>query len=246
MSLQRFLAVHRKFISNIFFVLEILMVGFLVAMYLQAFNNYRSIFLFVYETGLKLGQTAIILYVITLLPGIITRLQWFPKITQPIASIILPFRRHFGVLMFLTAFVHMSFTTTLPYYAQNDFMPPALLPKMANFQVMGLIAWSCLFPMWLTSNDFSQKKLGKNWKVLHRITYVALIFIFLHTAMQKTVWMYVIGPALLLEAISWITYWVRESRKPKSAPVVPPISPTTPPVSVPQQPLNPPSSDSSV
>lgn len=215
-KLQQFLAIHRKQVSNIFFFLELLTIGLWLVVYLKAFSDFDSLFLLIYEAGLKLGQAAIILYTITLLPGIITRLQWFPKITQPIASIILPFRRHFGILMFLTAFVHQSFTTTLPYYAGYDFQPPNLLPPLALFQIMGLAAWLLLLPLWLTSNDKAQKGLGKWWKIVHRLTYFALLFIFLHVGLQNAKWMYLIGSMVVLEIISWIMYWRRQRAKAKS------------------------------
>lgn len=211
LDIQKYLAIHRKQISKIFLIFEVLLITFWLAVYLKSLDDYRSILVVVYEIGLKLGEIATMLYVVTLAPGIITRLQWFPQLTQPIASIILPFRRHFGILMFLTAFVHLSFTTTLPHFARYDFKPPQLLPPLALFQWMGLIAWLCLLPLWLTSNDLSQKKLGKTWKILHRFTYFALIFIFLHTALQGVIWMYLIGTTLVLEALSWIVSWRRDA-----------------------------------
>lgn len=231
MPLQKFLAVHRKAVNNIFLTIELLTLALWVTVFFNALQDFRSIFVQVYNFGLTLGQTAIILYAITLIPGIITRLQWFPTVTQPISSLILPFRRHFGILMFLTSFLHLSFTTTLPYFAAHDFSPPGILPELALFQWMGLIGWLALLPLWLTSNDYAQKGLGKFWKILHRLTYVALFFIFLHVAMQGVIWQYVIGPFLVLEVISWLVYWRREASKPKV--VSPPAAPTIATTNVP-------------
>lgn len=218
MPLQRFLAVNRKVINNTFFALELGITSIWIVVFFRALSNFREVFLVVYEFGLTLGQAAIIFYVITLVPGIITRLQWFPLITQPISSLILPFRRHFGILMFLTTFLHLSFTTAFPYFAAYDFNPPSLIPELAPFQWMGLCAWLAVLPLWLSSNDYAQKGLGKFWKVLHRLTYVALFFIFLHVALQGAIWMYVIGPFLVLEPLSWIISWRRQANRPKVAP----------------------------
>lgn len=204
-------------------------------------HDYVSSFLFIYDIGNKLGEIAVILYVTTLAPGIITRLQWFPTLTQPISSIILPFRRHVGILMFLTAFVHMSFVMLFPYLGQYNFQFPTALPTFLLYEWMGLIAWICLFPMWLTSNDYSQKALGRNWKVLHRITYIALLLIFLHLALQKTNWMWIVAPAVVLEALSWIRQWQRDAAKKKliATQPVPPAA-AAPPVAQTPQPASPP------
>lgn len=213
--LQRFLAVNKKLISTIFLMIEIALLLFWASIYFVAAQHYLAWFLLIYELGHTLGEAAVILYVITLTPGIITRLQWFPTLTQPISSIILPFRRHVGILMFLTAFVHLSFVMVFPYLAQYNFQLPSALPSFMLFEWMGLLAWCCLFPMWLTSNDYSQKKLGRNWKVLHRITYIALLLIFFHLALQQTKWMWIVAPAVVLEALSWIRQWQRDAARKK-------------------------------
>jgi len=58
-----------------------------------------------------------------------------------------------------------------------------------------------------------QKKLGKWWKRLHRLTYLAMFGIFGHVALQTSKWAVVIGVFVLLEAISWFVYWRREAAK---------------------------------
>lgn len=195
--------------------------------YFQALNNYPVVVRYLFEYGGLLGEAALILYCVTLIPGIITRLQWFPTLTRPIGSIIMLFRRHFGILMFITAFWHMTFTTYIPYYAMYNFNPPGL-PTLSTYQMMGMIAWLLLFPLWLTSNDFSQKKLGRNWKLLHKLTYISMMFIFLHVALQKANWMLVIGLFVVLEIISWIVAWRRKS-VPATVPPTPPQPAAAPP-----------------
>jgi sulfoxide reductase heme-binding subunit YedZ len=194
--------------------------------YFQALNNYPAVVRYLFEYGSLLGEAALILYCITLVPGIITRLQWFPTLTRPIGSIIMLFRRHFGILMFITAFWHMTFTTYIPYYAMYNFNPPGL-PTLATYQMMGMIAWLLLFPLWLTSNDFSQKKLGKYWKILHKLTYLSMMFIFVHVALQEASWMYVIGTFIVLEVISWILAWRRKTLSPPIVATAPIVKPET-------------------
>lgn len=44
------------------------------------------------------------------------------------------------------------------------------------YMALGIIAWLLLLPLGLTSNRWSQRKLGKRWKTLHKLVYpVALL-----------------------------------------------------------------------
>lgn len=225
LSLQKFFAVNKKWITNIFIVVEVLIMAVWFLIYFQALRDYPSVVEYFFKFGALLGEGALILYVITLTPGIITRLQWWPTLTRPIGAIIMLFRRHFGILMFLTAFWHMTFTTFIPYYAVYDFNPPGL-PTLSQYAMMGMVAWLLLFPLWLTSNDLAQQKLGKWWKRLHKLTYISLFFIFLHVAMQESKWMVVMGVYGILEIISWIVFWRRQkmvkAAQASQTPTVPP------------------------
>lgn len=174
----------------------------------------------------KLGTLSLLLFVLTLLPGIITRLQINQKSLSIIAIIITLFRRQLGILMFITAFLHMSLGTTLPLIA-FQLIPIANLsalsiaekirlsarafpPTLRSFEQIGMVAWMILLPVWLTSNDFSQKLLGKKWKTLQRLTYVALWFIFIHVALQKESLALVLLLVGLLEMYSWVSVWRRK------------------------------------
>lgn len=207
LKIQMFLAPRRVRITQLFFIVEILLgiVGFAVSF--QAAKVYDSYFLEMYELGTKLGIAALLLYILTVLPGMFSRLQVMTQLTQPLTAIILPFRKHLGILMFITAWLHLNFTTTLPQLVANG--GDASKIQLLLFQWMGEIAWWLLFPLWLTSNDSSVKYLGKWWKRVHRLTYIALFFIFLHVAMQRASWMYLIGTIAILQVVSWILAWRR-------------------------------------
>lgn len=199
---QKFTAVNRKVLIRLCIGIEILLLVFGVYVMTNAEKLYALNFFALYDLGSKLGVTALFLYVATLLPSIITRLQWYPLVTQPFASILLPFRRHLGILMFISAWLHMSLTTTLPQLVTNGFEPNKI--QLLLFHWMGEIAWWMLFPLWLTSNDLSQRFLGKWWKRLHRLTYLAMLFIFLHVALMQEGLVFVIGGVITLEVLSWI------------------------------------------
>lgn len=207
LNLQKNIVTRRGLITRIFQVIEVLSVLGFIYVYYQAIQGFNQIALFMYETGLKMGVTAVILYTLTLIPGIITRLQWWPQYTQPISGMLLPFRRHLGILMFLIVYIHMNFTTSIPLLIASDFDVSKI--QLLFFQQMGYFAWLLLFPLWLTSNDLSQKWLGKWWKRLHRLTYIALFLIFMHLALIQTNWMYLIGVVGILEIASWIVFWKR-------------------------------------
>ncbi|MBP7768441.1 ferric reductase-like transmembrane domain-containing protein [Candidatus Woesebacteria bacterium] len=212
LSIQVFLAPKRALITKLFFAMELLLVTFFILILCTAGQVYDAYFTEIYFVGSKLGIVALGLFCLTLLPGIITRLQWFPLVTQPIASILLPHRRHLGILMFLTAWVHMALSTTLPQLTSNGFDLSKI--QLSTFEIFGQLAWWLLLPLWLSSNDFSQKKLGKNWKKLHMLTYAALFLIFFHVALQNSGFVFLLGSVGILELISWIAVWKRTQTPP--------------------------------
>ena len=214
-KLQRWLVLNKNLILNGFRALEIgAVVLYAVAAY--AFINDTDAMVFWYELGRRLGQVALFLYLITLIPGILTRLQFQPLI----GAMLMPFRRHFGILMFLAALLHSGLTTTLLAMVTGQ------IPVLMQPHLMGVIALLILLPLWLTSNDTSQQKLGKGWKMLHRLTYLALLFIFLHVSAMRTSWMILTGSVLLLEVASWIKVWLkqRSAQPPTPPPAVPSIT----------------------
>lgn len=176
------------------------------------------------QAGKLLGSISLVLFCVTLLPGILTRLKVWTEVTLPMATLITPFRRNMGILMFLTAFVHMSLTTTLPFLSLQlisiqSLMPlslgqqltavfSAFPPPLRLFEQVATIGWILLLPVWLTSNDFAQKKLGKWWKRVQRMTYVVIWFIMGHVALQGSLWTAVVGVIAVLEVGSWVKVWI--------------------------------------
>ena len=222
--LQKQLFPRQRKINAGLFALEILLLLLWALALFTALNNPQQVFVFL-EIGGKLGTASLLLFCLTLLPGIIVRLKVVPKLTLPIATLVTPFRRHLGILMFITAFVHMSFSSTLPYialqlnkvqsiapmtFAQKlTVLSGVLPPPFRLFEQIALIAWILLLPVWLTSNDFPMKKLGKWWKRLQRISYVALWLIFVHVALQKESLALILLIIGLLEIYSWMSVWRR-------------------------------------
>lgn len=161
-----------------------------------------------YALGVRAGQVAVIVYMLTLIPGIITRMRLNISILRKINGWLVPIRRQLGILTFTLAIVHESFTTLVPQVAVGGRPSFALLEP---HHWAGIAAVSLMFPLWLTSNDYAVRTLGKRWKQLHRLTYLALLAVFTHVALLGTNWAFFVGTFVVLEGVSWVR-WYRFSR----------------------------------
>lgn len=168
--------------------------------YLEMQDKYYSM---VYGLGKNLGQAALLLLGVVVLPGILGRF----KIEIRLTRIITLFRRQIGITVFLLALSHYLLIRFVPILIGNvkfQIISPVL------FENFGALALFILFFMFVTSNDNSRKKLGRWWTVLHRFVYVAVWLLVLHTGLQKvSVWTLGIFVVGLLEVISWVYYFLR-------------------------------------
>lgn len=187
----------------------------LMSMYLLAFLMIVLGF-YLFQTDLKayvlvakqanrVGQVALYLFLSTLIPGILKRFKVLPLFS---ASIIL-FRRHLGILMYSLALFHSMYLSTIPMLMTQGFN----IKSLSTHEVYGSLAVLILFPVWLTSNDYSQKKLGKFWKTTQRLTYIAIIFIFLHVATVSQKAMVATAIIFAFEIISWVKVWFFDKRQ---------------------------------
>jgi DMSO/TMAO reductase YedYZ heme-binding membrane subunit len=210
LSLQKALIPYKALITKLFFALELVWsVMWLIGGYVS-FTQPELAF-DIYEFGRRMGEVALVFYLLTLIPGILSRIQQPPWTLAGV--IIQPYRRHLGIMTFLSAFIHMSFTIGFP--ALVDGRLPVIIgsPKL-----YGIVALSILFPMWITSNDMSQKMMGKKWKLMHRLTYVALLMIFLHLALFRKRWLIPTLVVLGAELFSWLLVWIRKRQTPTPPP----------------------------
>lgn len=92
-------------------------------------------------------------------------------------------RRALGLYGFMYAiihvliYLHLDFGLAWSFILQNFTQDPRL--------VVGLIALLLLIPLALTSFDIWKKRLGKNWKRLHKAVYVIVPLVVLHFAWNK-------------------------------------------------------------
>lgn len=191
---------NQNLIKTTFLICYTLGFVFITSGFFLYSNNLKLYLLFLGANSL-FATLAMMLFSLTLLPGIFQRFKVFPLVS---ASITL-FRRETGILMFIVAMVHSFYITTIPVIM--EIISSSKLSSFSLTEILGSISLMILLPVWLTSNDFSQKRLGKFWKTLQRLTYFALIFIFLHVAQTSSKKGLLLLIVLTLEFMSWIKFW---------------------------------------
>ncbi|MDP4011156.1 MAG: ferric reductase-like transmembrane domain-containing protein [Candidatus Roizmanbacteria bacterium] len=149
------------------------------------------------RVGLLSGQIAVWFFIATLLPGIARRF----KIQHIAFTFLMSIRRQLGVSMFLLGLLHYaSLRLFLVLFAgvPLDMTPPV-------FEIFGFFALYSLVPLYITSNDYSVKKLGVWWRRVHSIAYITVWLIFGHVALQEFEGVaIVLGIVAILEVASLI------------------------------------------
>lgn len=148
-----------------------------------------------YELGKNAGTLSALLFVVTLIPGIAKRLTW----KLHLFALLMIFRRQLGILVFAFGALHYSILRLFPVLFGG-----APIPKtIPTFEFLGIIT---LFPMvflFITSNNWSVKKLGKWWKRIHMFVYLAAWFLFFHVGLQEIgLLTFALGITALLEVVS--------------------------------------------
>ncbi|MGA1050036.1 MAG: ferric reductase-like transmembrane domain-containing protein [Minisyncoccia bacterium] len=138
--------------------------------------------LFFYDYDLKLagafsGKFSIWVFWIVAVPGILQRFRVKNRL-QKIQLFLMKYRRYLGIIVFNFAFIHFMWMRGL------DILTTGLPSTIPTYQVFGAIALVLLTPLFLTSNNYSVKKLGKFWKTLHTLVYPTMFLLVLHTAFQ--------------------------------------------------------------
>lgn len=118
-------------------------------------------------------------------------------------------RRTLGLYAFFYASLHFLIFLGLDYGFNLPLLQEAIFEK--RFALVGFSAWIILLPLAMTSTKGWMKRLGKNWKHLHRLVYLAGILAVVHFVWlvksdirEPLSW----GAVLLLLLIARIS-WVR-------------------------------------
>jgi sulfoxide reductase heme-binding subunit YedZ len=87
-------------------------------------------------------------------------------------------RRPLGVYAFLYALLHFLTFVGLDYGFDPALLYGAIFEK--RYALVGLAAFLILLPLALTSTKGWQRRLGKSWKRLHNLVYVAALLVIVH------------------------------------------------------------------
>lgn len=132
--------------------------------------------------GKKVGTVALITFWIVLIPGMMKRFQitgWL----LPVRTVLMLYRRQIGVTVYVLATTHYWWSRMLPLLSVG-----ADIFTFRTFEIMGVTAITLLTPLFLTSNDWSLKHLGKWWNRIHSLVYIVIWILFLHVALQDLSW----------------------------------------------------------
>jgi len=123
------------------------------------------------ETALqRTGQIAISFLLLSLACTPIRRLLKLP--------IFLKFRKIFGLYAALYAFIHFATFAIWDYGLNLPLIWMEIQEK--PFILLGLAALIILLVLAATSFRYWQKKLGKGWRTLHRLVYLAAVLVLVH------------------------------------------------------------------
>src|SRR4028118_36113 len=122
-----------------------------------------------FSQGSLLGFAALTAYILTLLP---TNLRMvFPHTKKTgFPQWLLKYRRLIGLLSFFLAVLHGFL-----FFKQRNFDVFDLKTYFVYFQ--GVSTFIILTLLAITSNDWSVKRLKKNWKNLQGLTYLAMVLV---------------------------------------------------------------------
>jgi methionine sulfoxide reductase heme-binding subunit len=104
-----------------------------------------------------------------------------PLYTLSKYSPVIKLRRPLGLYAFLYASIHLLSFSGLDYQFNWAELLPYILEKRYIF--VGLITFILLFLLAITSFKWWMIRLGKNWKRLHRLVYIAAPLAILHFAL---------------------------------------------------------------
>ncbi|MCB8922325.1 MAG: sulfoxide reductase heme-binding subunit YedZ [Ardenticatenaceae bacterium] len=134
---------------------------------------------------------------------------------------VLPLRRPLGLYAFLYVSLHLLTFVYLDYGLVWGLIQEAIFDK--RYALVGLAAFLILLPLALTSSKWSMRKLGKNWKRLHKWVYLAGVLAVVHyfwlvknVYTQPIIFAVILGGLLLLRVSpvkQQVIRWRQAARK---------------------------------
>ncbi|MGB5934077.1 MAG: protein-methionine-sulfoxide reductase heme-binding subunit MsrQ [Anaerolineae bacterium] len=124
----------------------------------------------VQEITTRTGKTALILLILSLACTPINTIFGFKQVMRV--------RRALGLYAFMYASLHFLTFIGLDYGFDFDLIAQDILDQ--RYVLVGFAAGLLLLPLAITSTQGWQKRLGKNWKRLHQLVYLASILAIVH------------------------------------------------------------------
>ncbi len=164
----------------------------------------------------RTGQYAIILLILSLACTPATTVLGFSRA--------LTLRRPLGLYAFACALIHFTIFVAWDYGFSWALILQTIVEK--RFVIVGLTAFAILLPLALTSCQWWMIRLGRAWKALHRLVYLAALLAVLHYgwavkgdlfSLRGDVWKPLVYGAvvilLLLLRIPAVRKWVINTRE---------------------------------
>jgi sulfoxide reductase heme-binding subunit YedZ len=127
----------------------------------------------------------------------------------------LRFRRTLGIYSFLYISIHFAVFTIFDYHLDLNLIVKAIFDQ--RYILPGFLAGVLLLLLTLTSTKGWQRRLGKSWKRLHRLAYVAAIlavthFLWLVKDIRLPLRYAAVLSVLLILRIPWVKAAIRRAR----------------------------------
>lgn len=137
-------------------------------------NYWQGLFIIdpIRETTTLTGKAALILLLLSLACTPINALLGFRQVLRV--------RRALGLYAFMYAALHGLTFVGLDYGFDLDLIGLTIFDQ--RYVLAGFAAFLLLLPLAITSTKGWQKRLGKNWKRLHRLAYLAGVLVIVHFA----------------------------------------------------------------
>ena len=127
------------------------------------------------ELEQRTGRHAITLLVMSLLCTPLNAIIKFPELLKR--------RRTLGLYTLMYATIHVLIFVNLDYGLAWSLMARTVFDK--PYIIVGALAFLMLIPLGVTSFNIWKVRLGKNWKRLHRLTYIIAPLVVLHYLWSK-------------------------------------------------------------
>ncbi|MEW5960003.1 MAG: protein-methionine-sulfoxide reductase heme-binding subunit MsrQ [Chloroflexota bacterium] len=141
-----------------------------LAILIWDFYHDRLTFNPIQEATFRTGKYALVLLVLSLaVTPVNTVFGW-----RQVVSL----RRWLGLYAFMYAAIHFLIFVWLDYGLDLQLLQEAIFEK--RYALVGLATFLILLPLAVTSTKGWMKRLGKNWKRLHRLVYLAGLLAVIH------------------------------------------------------------------